>query len=213
MRLFSVLTACLLFALTSVQSYAGDYIVEAIVFTNQPDPSSSNELRDDELRDDKLRDTEFWDAADPRIQRAESKLAQRLSLSQIPVEPLELEVLAGAFKKLSNSPEHQVLQAKSWIQPEASYADSLLIDMGDQSLSGTIKVYAPNLLFAELTLRYAPGEMLSLPDPSLPRFYIDEKRKIKLKETHYFDNPRFGVILNVRRAETTDATALATPAT
>jgi len=187
MRTFSALTACLLFALSTLQSYAGEYIVEAIVFSNQADASSSNE---------------FWDAEDPRIQRAESKLAQRLSLSQVPAQALELEVLEGAFKKLSNSPEHQILQARSWIQPEASYNDSLMIDMSDQSLSGTIKVYAPNLLFAELTLRYAPGEILSLPDPSLPRFYIDEKRKIKLKETHYFDSPRIGVILNVRRAET-----------
>jgi len=196
MRALSALTACLLFALASVQSYAGEYIVEAIVFSNQADALSGSE---------------FWNAEDPRIQRAESKLAQRLSLSQVPTEPLGLVVLAGAFKKLSSSPEHQILQAKSWIQPEASYADSLLIDMGDQSLSGTIKIYAPNLLFAELTLRYAPGEMLSLPDPSLPRFYIDEKRKIKLKETHYFDNPGFGVILNVRRAETAGANNASSP--
>jgi len=196
MRTFSALATCLIFALASVQSYAGEYVVEAIVFSNQADASSSNE---------------FWDAEDPRIQRAEGKLAQRLSVSQIPAEPLELVVLAGAFKKLSNSPEHQILQAKSWVQSEASYADSLLIDMGDQSLSGTIKIYAPNLLFAELTLRYAPGEMLSLPDSSLPRFYIDEKRKIKLKETHYFDNPRFGVILNVRRAETAGASEASSP--
>lgn len=68
-------------------------------------------------------------------------------------------------------------------------------------LSGTIRVYAPSLLFAELILRYAPGDILNTPDPTLPQSFIDEQRKLKLNEIHYFDQSDFGVILTVRPKE------------
>mgnify|MGYP001820589507 FL=1 len=37
----------------------------------------------------------------------------------------------------------------------------------------------------------------SVPDPVPSRYYLQEQRKLKLNEIHYFDHPRYGVILSV----------------
>lgn len=212
MRTLLALVTSLVLSLASLQSFARDYIVEAIIFTNEsetqaipaPDLNPGSGLNADS--------DEYWAAAEPRILRARARLDKSI-VSSTSIEalneaepPLELSELAGALQILEKNPRHRVLQALAWTQSEADFSNSPLINVGDeQTLSGTIRIYAPSLLFAELILRYAPGDVLSIPDPSLPQHFIDEQRKLKLNEIHYFDQARFGVVLTVRPQEETAA--------
>ncbi len=212
MRTLLALVTSLVLSLASLQSFARDYIVEAIIFTNEsetqaipaPDLNPGSGLNADS--------DEYWAAAEPRILRARARLDKSI-VSSTSIEalneaepPLELSELAGALQILEKNPRHRVLQALAWTQSEADFSNSPLINVGDeQTLSGTIRIYAPSLLFAELILRYAPGDVLSTPDPSLPQYFIDEQRKLKLNEIHYFDQARFGVVLTVRPQEETAA--------
>ncbi len=51
------------------------------------------------------------------------------------------------------------------------------------------------------------GELYATPEPLEERYFIDEQRKLKLNEIHYFDHPRFGVILSVKPLEDRQPTA------
>jgi hypothetical protein len=157
----------------------------------------------------------------------------------------ELDRLKEIRASLELSPEYKILQTLSWQQTEADYRHSPLIDTLTPQMKGVIRVYAPNLLYAELNLTYvqngilpesqienniennsetegAPVPELDLPnfdtryysisgnsdiyfesetEPTLVRYFIDEQRKLKLDEIHYFDHPKFGVILSVKRVE------------
>ena len=208
MRTLFTLVTSLVLSLASLQSFARDYIVEAIIFTNEPEtqaapPSDLNPGSGLNAGSD-----EYWTAAEPRIVRARARLDKSIASSASTEAlngtepPRALSELAAALQILEKNPKHRVLQSLSWTQSEADFSNSPLIDVGDkQTLSGTIRIYAPSLLFAELILRYAPGDVLSIPDPSLPQYFIDEQRKLKLNEIHYFDQARFGVVLTVRPQE------------
>ncbi len=101
-----------------------------------------------------------------------------------------LGVLGGIRNTLATSSQHRILQSMSWTQRQAGYASSPLVAVSSSGngLDGVVRVYAPNLLFAELNLRFR-GQGLT---------FLREQRRLKLKEIHYFDHPHFGVILTVR---------------
>lgn len=174
--------ALLALVLLSIEAQARDYVVEAIVFSNSAGASSQSE--------------EVWDAFSQRTQNTQTKISGRYARAKTVEHPLSLDSLAGIRHTLSRSPDYRVLYSGAWTQSEASYAQSPLIQVDAQSLVGAIRVYAPNLLFAEINLQYAPtlaGQVAS----EQAKFFLDEKRKLKLNETHYFDHPNFGVILRV----------------
>lgn len=199
MRTLFALSISLILSLASLQSFARDYIIEAIIFTNETEDQTAPSFILDSSSD------KYWVAAEPRILRARARLDKSIEAS-VGIETLNesepllaLSELAGAQAILDKNPKHRVLQTLSWTQSEADFSNSPLINVGDEkTLSGTIRIYAPSLLFAELILRYAPGDVFNTPDPSLPQYFIDEQRKLKLNEVHYFDQARLGVVLSVR---------------
>ena len=178
-----IFASLLLIALSPAQSFARSYIVEAIVFTNEGVASGN---------------AEQWDPASTRNQSMQNKILAQHAQARALRNPNSINRLAGIRQALANSPEHRILQSISWSQSEASYASSPLVKITAQQLLGAIKIYAPNLLFAELNLRYLPGSTPGFGQTSSPSYFIDEKRRLKLNEIHYFDHPNFGVILSVR---------------
>ena len=154
----------------------------------------------------------------------------------------ELVELLALQDKLEKSPKHEIIETLSWNQSEADYKTSPLIDTLTPHMKGVIRVYAPNLLFAEVNLTYVPDEvlqesldkaleeaalegdiqsrtppapepeapaisydtdyeLLAAPEPVIAHYFMDEQRKLKLNEIHYFDHPNFGVILTVKPIE------------
>ena len=101
------------------------------------------------------------------------------------VEPsLLIEELAA----LNSSAEFEVVQSYSWGQQSLPYSESASMSFYAPSLKGWIKVYANSLLYVNLDL-------------DVDGFRLSEKRRIKLDEKHFFDHPKFGVLLQVSRLE------------
>lgn len=253
------LLAALLSTLIPLQSFARDYHVEAIIFTNGTTLDSVAEQWDEKaprnIRAQNKLDILYQQAIEAAKAREKASLlddppaaaieSETASITDVekPVNTqisFELDELLEIQNTLEQSPEHEILQTLSWNQSEANYISSPLINTLTPHMMGVIRVYAPNLLFAELNLTYVPDEVLEeslnaildesvytpekivLPDfdtrissityggeyiappviePVFPRYFIDEQRKLKLNEIHYFDHPRFGVILSVKPIE------------
>ena len=78
----------------------------------------------------------------------------------------------------------------------------LALEQGEGSTPLPTPAAAPVVETSFGKFSYGPnGELYSAPVPIEERYYIDEQRKLKLNEIHYFDHPRFGVILSVKPLE------------
>ncbi len=184
-KLNATVRACLLMTLLFApsQSWARDYIVEAVVFSHAG------------------ASTEQWDASNARNQKTQNKIIARHAKARAARNPLGLSKLAGIQQALRNSAEYRVLKSFSWAQSEANYARSPLIKVSGQQLIGSIRIYAPNLLFAEINLQYAPNDLPAQLNTGSAKYFLNEKRKLKLNEIHYFDSSKVGVVLSVRPKE------------
>lgn len=180
LRYIFVLIAC---AICSLPAYARDYIVEAVVFSHQEVNQQNHEV---------------WDASAPRTLERFGRIRNLISGSRTVENLLQLNVLPEILSRLSASPAYKVLKTISWEQAQANYGNSKRVRIKAQYLQGIIHVYAPSLLFAEMHLQYSPQGLFSTTNGTSPSYFINEKRKIKLNETHYYDHPQFGVIVNVR---------------
>lgn len=116
--------------------------------------------------------------------------------------PLEPEMLLDEAQRIDDSADYQLLAHYAWGQEvlPSSEAAVFLLPPADfsQPLSGWIKIYASHLLFANLDLDY-------------DGYRMTEKRRLKLNENHYFDHPRFGILLRVSRLQSATDNALDSP--
>lgn len=239
----------LLLVLLPLQVSARDYRVEAIIFSNVMDAEASTESWDDKaprnMRAQNRLDALFQDAREAEELRQEAALeALRANADEaetdapvITIVTEALDGLDGMRDTLEQNPRYELLQTLSWEQSEADYQSSPLIPVLTPHMKGVLRVYAPNLLFTELTLVYVPDDILeesleaeenqaaailiqepvtyvvsepydpySVPDTAPARYYLEEQRKLKLNEIHYFDHPRYGVILSVVPLEESEET-------
>lgn len=89
-------------------------------------------------------------------------------------------------QKMRNSGKYQILTHTAWGQKSAPYNKSAAKAFEVNGISGFIKVFATQLLIADLKLNFE-GHTLS------------ERRRLKLNEVHYFDNNGFGVLMRASR--------------
>ena len=88
--------------------------------------------------------------------------------------------------KMRSSRRYEVLTHSSWGQKSASYNESAAKSLTVAGINGFIKVFATQLLLADIKLNFE-GHTIS------------ERRRLKLNEIHYFDNVSFGVLMRVSR--------------
>lgn len=104
--------------------------------------------------------------------------------------------LAGAAQ-LEKDGHYRVLSHQRWIQPMDSKAvvKARRIRVGDE-LDGQVRVYLSRYLHADVQL------VLKAEASDGARYFrLDEQRRVKNQETHYFDHPRLGVLLRVSALE------------
>lgn len=89
-------------------------------------------------------------------------------------------------KNMRDSGKYQILTHTAWGQKSAPYNKSAAKALNIAGISGFIKIFATQLLIADIKLNFE-GHKLS------------ERRRLKLKEVHYFDNNGFGVLMRVSR--------------
>ncbi|NNC99301.1 MAG: hypothetical protein HKN85_03885 [Gammaproteobacteria bacterium] len=101
---------------------------------------------------------------------------------------IQPSMLTGAATAISQSSELRLLTSYSWGQESLPYSQSAVFNLIEADLTGWIKIYANHLLYANLDLDYNG-------------YRLQEKRRLKLDEKHFFDHPKFGVLLQVSRLE------------
>lgn len=97
-------------------------------------------------------------------------------------------MLSQELEKINKSSNYEVKHHYSWGVESLPYQDSANYTIAEQNAQGYIKVYADQLLFANIDLDYNG-------------FRIKEKRRLKLNEKHFFDHPKFGLLMQVSRLE------------
>lgn len=115
--------------------------------------------------------------------------------------------LAGIESGLQRSRAYEVLGHVGWIQAAVPRGSGLAVDVSQlglegASIKGTAAVERGKYLYLRLNLAYTPTD----PSPSLVgtaaptgpvTFTLDQVRRVRSFERHYFDHPAFGVIAMV----------------
>ena len=101
---------------------------------------------------------------------------------------LEPSMLLEELEALEGAENYRVLAHLSWGQEALPSSEAAIYQITEPEFAGWIKVYAGHLLFANL-------------DIDFNGYRMNEKRRLKLNEKHFFDHPKFGVLLRVSRLE------------
>lgn len=97
-------------------------------------------------------------------------------------------LLNDTYARLEQSPNYQPLVHLSWVQPVAGNQLSDAVQIQADDLNGFVRIERGNYLYLWVDLEYKPGQII---------YRLNEKRRIKLNETHYLDHPKLGVIARV----------------
>ncbi len=150
---------------------AKDYMVEALVFKNI-DPSQAMESHNYTTPRQFESEAETW--------------------------LLEPSLLLTEAAAIDDSERYQLMHHYAWGQESLPVSLAAAFNVIETDLQGSIKVYAKQLLFANLDLEF-------------DGYRLNEKRRIKLNEKHFFDHPKFGVLIQVSRLEEKDEEELEDP--
>ncbi len=167
-QIIRILFIGLLFGAFSNSSWARNFRIEVLVF-HQDSPTS-----------------EIFDQAESHLQWP----------SIINPNFVENIYLQKAYYSLSANYAYKPVYYKSWIQSVGPNRISKGVPIKkDSLLNGFVRVQRGHYVHLLVDLEYAPDSVYT----ETPVIYrINEKRKLKLNEIHYFDHPKFGVIATVR---------------
>ena len=101
---------------------------------------------------------------------------------------LDNKLLLEEAELLNQNEAYEVKYHMAWGQESLPFSQSATYTLLEQEAQGYVKIYAENLLFANL-------------DIDFKGLRLKEKRRLKLNEKHYFDHPKFGILLQVSRLE------------
>jgi hypothetical protein len=117
----------------------------------------------------------------------------------------QLDAIRGGLR---NSSGYTVLLHRAWRQVgydaahAVAYPIHTRVDNGRESIDGSVTLIRERYLHldVDLTLKpagsVAPAQYADGAD-SRPAFRLQEKRRMRSRELHYFDHPRFGMIARV----------------
>ena len=113
--------------------------------------------------------------------------------------PLSRSRMGGVYGALRASAEYRPVMHVNWQQPSVGRPHVKFVrvsrsseDLDVQALiDGIVRIRASHLLHADLDLAFFGSAQ--------NHYRLKQTRKIKLKEMHYFDHAKFGVILLVNR--------------
>lgn len=132
-----------------------------------------------------------------------------LRFAPAPEEALEL---GGALDELARSADYRPLVHTAWRQPGYPPEDAPPLDLARVAdlparLGGTATLFRSRFLHLRLQLELAadtglPDTPVDAATPLEPVVYrLGESRKMRRGELHYFDHPRFGVLVKVTMVE------------
>jgi hypothetical protein len=117
--------------------------------------------------------------------------------------------LSTATTALEKSGRHRVLAHLRWKQSAEAKSVSKPVKISNAAggLEGSLRFYLSRFLILDLNLalREAPsgGIFSGTPESDATIYRLNEPRRIKVSETHYFDHPKFGALVLVSPVKTT----------
>lgn len=190
-RIITALLLIVAMALPSGASAATDkentYNVEILVFATRLPQLEGNELW--------TREAAVANAVSPADADA-----------QAPSPTAPPGILAAAANDLAKDGRFRILAYYSWIQTADAKSASKPIRISGTNaknpdeLTGTLRLYLSRYLHLDLNLNYtekASDASLTNADSGMITYHIDEQRRIKSQETHYFDHPKFGALIRL----------------
>ena len=130
--------------------------------------------------------------------------------SAIPLEPAIEGYLRHPGQRIGNSRDYEILFHGRWSQTTydrrgAPYIRIDLPAIGQSSaLIGVLRLFATDLLYVDAFLRYRPAEqqannqiVKSTERNTQPYYFLKERRRVKFREVHFLDHPKFGILLTV----------------
>ncbi len=142
-----------------------------------------------------------------QVEEFETELEQR-SFTHDP-DRIRLQTIANRLQ----AADYKLIDHQAWFQhvPERGNEEKLLVQFGDfterslREVEGTLTVSVARFLHVDVDLWHVapiPEEYEPEDDETeLPIFFhkMDESRRVTLGDLHYFDHPRFGIIVQLRR--------------
>ncbi len=150
-----------LLCITSFPIFAKDYMVEVLVYEN----------------------LDAGRAYEPHTYEAPQAMSSNRETWKI-----QPSMLIDAANAITNSSSYHLLHHYSWAQESLPYSQSAAFQVVEQNMNGWFKIYATQLLFANI-------------DIDFNGYRMNEVRRLKLNEKHFFDHPKFGILIQVSRLE------------
>ena len=149
----------------------------------------------------------------PNIRHLELNLELHDLLDQtsaIPLEPAIEGYLSHPGERIGNSRDYEILFHGGWSQTtsDRKAAPYIRIDLPavgrSSTLIGVLRLFATDLLYVDAFLRYRPGERRAnnqivefTERNTQPYYFLKERRRVKFREVHFLDHPKFGILLTV----------------
>lgn len=121
--------------------------------------------------------------------------------------PPENSALSAATTALEKSGRHHVLAHLRWQQSAEAKSVSKPVKIGNTAagLDGSLRFYLSRFLILELNLALREaqtgGTFSGTSEKDAVVYRLNEPRRIKVSETHYFDHPKFGALVRVSPAK------------
>ncbi len=139
-----------------------------------------------------------------------------VSLDALPSEPVPYATvsprhaeLTSLYNKLGQSTEYIPKLRLAWIEPVGKNRFGRAVHISKDKVNGFVRLQRGNYLHVEVDFNFVDDFDLdaipfledvsngSLDNISETVYHLKERRRILLEETHYFDHPKFGVIVKV----------------
>ncbi|AFJ01806.1 Protein of unknown function (DUF2803) [Methylophaga frappieri] len=117
------------------------------------------------------------------------------------IQPAQRGELSGIAERLRNSAGYRVLSHEAWQQSALGRNASQPVQIEGERLTGKIHIYKSAYLHSVLDLWLTSGST-TFEAQQYPN--LNESRRIRSQELHYFDHPRFGAILQLKPIATPD---------
>ena len=162
------------------------YEIEVVVFENRLSDLEGNEL---------------WTRE--REKPASAGKDKPASTGENPPADSALSAAAAALEK---SGQHHVLAHLRWRQTAEAKSVSKPVHLGNTTggLDGSLRFYLSRFLIVEMNLALREiqggGVFSGAAENGTVVYRLNEPRRIKVSETHYFDHPKFGALVRVSPA-------------
>ena len=139
----------------------------------------------------KMPNTEVFDQTESKIAWPRN-VANRLSYKSVSSGHM---LLRDSYRRIARSANYKPLMHVAWIQSARSNSNSRAIKITNDSgtIDGFFRIQRGHLIHMMADIEYTPTSSFS----ERVIYRLNEKRRFKLKETHYFDHPKFGILARV----------------